>query len=122
MIERFWRGQCSLPLSFWGFYVLGWPAACVALTLAAVSFFLLHMHPVGRVLQLGYFAYPFWAGIGVWRSAKAYPFTGAARFWAWAAQGVVGFVAAQVVVSLCGLMILYAANGRAVRIVDLLMK
>jgi hypothetical protein len=114
LFGRFWRGEYSLPRSFWGFYVLGYLAAFLVLTLAAIPFFLLHLHPFGRILQIGYFVYPLWAGIGVWRSAKAYPFTGAARFWAWAAQGVV---------LVFGLVILFnAANGGALRVAAVLME
>jgi hypothetical protein len=114
MFGRFWRGQYSLPRSFWAFYVLGWPIACIGLTLAAIPFFLLHVHPFGGILQIGYLLYPLWAGVGVWRSARAYPFTGAARFWAWAAQGVVGFFGLAILIQ--------AASGGAVRLAGALMQ
>lgn len=114
MLRRFWRGGYSLAASFWLFYVLGFFVASIVLVLAAGVLYRLHLEPFGRVLLVSIPLYSLFAAVGVWRSATAYPFNGVARFWAWAAKGIVGFY------SLC---ILYqAANGGAARVAILLME
>ena len=93
MLRSFLRGDYSLAASFWLFYVLGFLIASIVLVLVGSALYRLHLEPFGRVLLVSIPLYPLFAAVGVWRSATAYPFTGAARFWAWAAKGIVASTA-----------------------------
>jgi uncharacterized protein len=73
-LQRFWRGQYSLPKSFWGFFFGGMVVvgACAG-AISGVLMVLLHTEPIGhRVMTSLWIGYPCLMGIGVWRSANAY--------------------------------------------------
>jgi hypothetical protein len=83
-MRSFWRGERSLPVAFWGFYVGGWIASTVVgLTISLILLRWPHTGPlrflVGALFVSGY---PVFAAVGVWRSARPSSFTGvAARVW-----------------------------------------
>jgi hypothetical protein len=90
MIRKLWWGLYPLPLTFWGFYVLGFIALMIVTSIAfaaLVSFF-----PALRTLLLMVglviiWAYWITASVGVWRSAndsKRY-----IAFWRYSARAVI---------------------------------
>jgi hypothetical protein len=75
ILRKFWWGQYSLPKSFWAFFVGGY-FLCWILIMIAVALFagVFPDHSLSRPLITLLSAvvgiiYPFWAGMGVWRSA-----------------------------------------------------
>jgi hypothetical protein len=72
---RLWRGEYSLPVAFWAFWVLGYFVLRIPLFLALIwlarSFPSLRSFPAvfGQCLEL---AYLILTSVGVWRSATAY--------------------------------------------------
>jgi hypothetical protein len=109
VLTKLWWGRYSLPRTFWLFYVLGFPITWLFAAAIYVPFFFLHVRTLGFIAAfLCFFFYFVVSSIGVWRSANAYPFTGAARFWAVAAKGVVVVVVVRVLWSW--------ANGGALNI------
>ena len=97
ILIKLWWGKYSLRRTFWLFYVLGFPLTWAVASVIYLPFFFLHIRTLGFIATfLCFFAYFIITSVGVWRSADAYPFTGAARFWAVAAKGIVCLFAARI--------------------------
>jgi hypothetical protein len=97
ILERLWRGYYPLRRSFWLFYVAGFFVCWTIAGILYIPFFFLHIRTLGFVTTfLCFAAYYVVTSVGVWRSANAYPYTGAARWWAVVAKGVVCVVAARI--------------------------
>ena len=108
-LAKLWWGRYSLRRTFWLFYVLGFSITWFVTAVIYVPFFFLHVRTLGFIVAFLCFAFYFIvSSVGVWRSADAYPFTGAARFWAVAAKGVVCLAVIRVLWSF--------ANGGALNI------
>jgi hypothetical protein len=92
VVRKLWLGGYSLPVAFWGFYVLGSAASFVLGAIILVFSYRLHLGTIGFIVSFVIFnGYWLTAAVGVWRSADL-PFRSAiwmSRVWAIAARGVV---------------------------------
>jgi hypothetical protein len=110
LLAKLWRGHFSLRRSFWLFYVTGFFICWMVAGILYLPFFFLHIRTVGFIEAFLCFAFYYVVtSVGVWRSANAYPYTGAARFWVVATKGIVCIVAARILWSW--------ANGGAANII-----
>jgi hypothetical protein len=101
ILTKLWWGRYSLRRAFWLFYVLGFLITWLIAAIVYIPFFFLHVKTLGFIAAFLLFSVYFViSSVGVWRSANAYPFTGAARFWAVAAKGVVCIAVARLLWSL----------------------
>ncbi|CAN7280694.1 ATP-dependent Clp protease proteolytic subunit [Bradyrhizobium sp. LjRoot220] len=104
-MARHWRGELSLPRSYWINYLLlgiGVGLALGALS-AAVDLRAIEQ-PVYWLISLGLTwgvisLFTIWGGVGVWRAATAYRRAGK-RFWGVAAKVIIGLGALHLVYSL----------------------
>jgi hypothetical protein len=93
---RHWRGELSLPVSYWVNGVLG-KFAVVAVSLAAPLLLIGAPESPFRsflsltVLIAAIIVISIWQLVGIWRSATGHPKRGGRRFWARAAQCMVIF-------------------------------
>jgi hypothetical protein len=110
ILAKLWGGQYSLGRAFWVFYVLGFPICWLIAGILYAPFFFLHVRTIGFIVALLFFCfYLVVSSVGVWRSANAYQSTGAARFWCFAAKGIVCIVAGRILWSW--------ANGGALNLI-----
>jgi hypothetical protein len=112
-LKDLWWGRCPLGEAFWGFYVIGTIVCWIIIFVIYIPFYILHLSTIGLILAfIIYCSYFFVSSVGVWHSADAYPFQGAARFWA---------IAAKIVVCLyVGRFLWGAANGGALQLMAVL--
>ena len=76
--RELWRGEQPLSHAFWIYFVMWWIGLFFLSFFVAVGFAVLGLRPLGILANaLAVVAYPFFAGIGVWRSANAYRSDGA---------------------------------------------
>jgi hypothetical protein len=69
LLRKLWSGAFSLPLTFWGFYLLGVYAFAVLLN-ELILFVIGRYHPLMVIMYyVALFAYALIATVGVWRSA-----------------------------------------------------
>lgn len=109
-LQRLWRGEQPLARAFWLYFVLGWIGFIILAMILHTGFFYAGIRPAGFIIMAAaYLAYPLFAGVGVWRSASAYPHHG---FYRVAAKIVVVLVAAWIILAL--------ANGGALQLMDIL--
>lgn len=72
---KLWRGQYSLPVAFWKFFILGIFLAQFIAGLIGILFYFVGMPQVTQPLfNIATVVYPIFAAVGVWRSANARPF------------------------------------------------
>jgi hypothetical protein len=78
--EKLWRGNYSLPVAFWAWFILGSFLAPFVAMIVSVPFYLAEV-PLAEMPQLklplfvvAMIVYPIFAAVGVWRSANARPF------------------------------------------------
>jgi hypothetical protein len=85
MVRKLWQGKYPLIVAFWGFYVIGY---LISFGLVMRVSPLFETQP-WRFLSVMILIVPYniISTVGVWRSAKAYPFT---RWWPVWAQICVG--------------------------------
>lgn len=78
-IHKLWRGQYSLPVTFWGFYVFGYLVTYLLVALISPQF---NTQP-WRLLSVLILILPYniLSAVGLFRSADAYPRTR----WRWGA-------------------------------------
>jgi len=100
VLGKLWRGQYSLPRTFWGFYILGQIACFALLAIILIISYRSHLGTLGFIFGfLIISCYWIIAAVGVWRSASTYLASPIwmTRAWAVAARGVVVLFAARVV-------------------------
>ena len=84
-VGKLWRGEYRLLFAFWGFYVGGYLVTAVGLLPLIAPH--IHAQPWRLIVVLLIVVpYNIVSGVGVWRSADAYPLT---RWWPRMAQAVV---------------------------------
>ena len=95
ILQRLWRGEFSLRVSFWIFYVLGY---LISVGLSSVISPLFHIQP-WRLLSVLILIIPYniVSTVGVLRSANAYP---SAKSWSFFTQIAVCLWEARIVWSL----------------------
>ncbi len=72
---KLWRGQYTLPVAFWLFFILGTFLAPIVIMMAYIPFYFAGMPQIRPPLSvLAMIIYPIFAAVGVWRSANARPF------------------------------------------------
>ena len=76
--KEFWRGEQPLSHAFWIYFVMWWIGVVILAVLAHLVLFSIGLRPLGLpLLVAAYLIYPFFAAVGVWRSANAYKSDGA---------------------------------------------
>src|SRR5260370_42696359 len=89
VIGRLWRGEFTLPKTFWGFYVGGIFLAFIVGTGITVAANRMHFFAQGFIVAIVLlYSYGFIATVGVWQSARAEIKSPAwmNREWGWAAR------------------------------------
>ena len=94
-LKKLWQGEQPLGRAFWVYFIMGWIGMVVLAALAHLVLFSIGLRPLGLpLLVAAYLIYPFFAAIGVWRSANAYELHG---FYPFLAKGAVCVVLAPIV-------------------------
>ena len=100
-VVRHWRGELSLPLSYWiNAMLVGIVAAAIGRGVGEVSAELRDPRldlAIGLALMLVGLVLPVWQIVGVWRSAGRHRARGGSRFWAIAARVLMVLGALRVV-------------------------
>jgi hypothetical protein len=113
ILGKLWRGQYSLPKTFWGFYILGQIACFLLVAIILIISYRNHLGTLGFIFGfLIISCYWIIAAVGVWRSASTYLASPIwmTRAWAVAARAVVVLIAARAVWGL--------ANGGALELME----
>ena len=96
-IQKHWRGEISLPISFW---INGILLTLILMLSMVILVFLLPQYSeqfyFGFIVTVNILIYP-WQGVGVWRSSSRYVENTGKKFWAHAARicvvlGFLGFI------------------------------
>ena len=91
--SRLWRGQYSLPTTFFGFYVFGMNLWIVFVVVGLKVLEILHLEAVMGIFSfISFGSYFLTATVGVWRSA-ALPIQQGRTFWPMVARAFVCFMA-----------------------------
>jgi hypothetical protein len=113
VIGRLWRGEFTLPKTFWGFYVGGIFLAFIVGTGITVAANRMHFFAQGFIVAIVLlYSYGFIATVGVWQSARAEIKSPAwmNRVWGWAARLLILVLSSQVLFKLI--------NGGALNLMD----
>lgn len=105
---RHWRGQLSLPLSYWVNGMVGTAAAHIVVFLSAFVLSALDLYPGELVFLVALFPLLLWQSVGIWRSATNYREAKPTKIWGGFAKAVVILIAlrflVEVVASIVGLI------------------